>query len=76
MRAVKDSLATPFRNRKGVSERGRPIDRGKTLVGGAQWEINRPPALGNESLRSFGEKERGSGWSSRGLFLLDVRSET
>ena len=28
----------------------------KALVGRAQWEINRPPGLGNESLRSFGGK--------------------
>ena len=26
----------------------------KALVGRAQWEINRPPVLGNESLRGFG----------------------
>jgi hypothetical protein len=38
----------------------------KALVGRAQWEINRPPVLGKESLRSFGGEE-GGGWSSRGL---------
>jgi hypothetical protein len=46
----------------------------KALVGRAQWEINRPPVLGKESLRSFGGEE-GGGWSSRGLCSLDVRSE-
>jgi hypothetical protein len=33
----------------------------KALVGRAQWEINRPPVLGKESLRSFGGEEGGDG---------------